>query len=498
MRRAAAVVVTALAVALAQTLDDTCTNNTWSFNSEHRSPCSLWQDLSNMCTTKSSRSLVARLHHIGDEYQPPTFDDLCACNIVAFNLASACALCQPSFDSAQLITESDWKAQCKHYNSTGLAASTAARADGEALAVALPLWAYMTANDGIFQASFAQKIAGGAVIEPTDGQSSSVTVSSLPSSTALGAGATTDPISEKKKKDVGGIVGGVVGGIVGLALTALIAFLLLRYRSRMRNRTAFAIPRDVPAEKEFGLPADIQVQHFVPPAPSTSGHGSYDNLPAGAAAAYSAHPFSANYAVQRNVAEATRTYTSSSNYDMPHAFAGQSIMPFSDTQSIVAPSVTSSAPNTADLPVTPFMYGSLGRTVSPSHPYANPVMDNGYERSSPETPPARQGAWGAYGGGAASADANASSTALPTQSPTRPLPPLRVPQPVRHSSTSTADFSATSWSSSAPLMPQAPSTASGHGHQPRQSSIDEVVGGGGSRPLPQRPPGKAPSAWSMD
>jgi len=243
------------------------------------------------------------------------------------------------------------------------------------------------------------------------------------------------------------------------------------------------MPREPPSEKTFGLPSDIKVQHFVPP-PSTSGHASYDSFPpSGAGGALSAHPFAANYAVQRNIqSDTVRSYTSSSNYD---ALAGQSIMPF-DTHSVAG--TYSSTPNTADIATgsgsgSPFGMRSLSPT---SHPYANPVVHDGYSRTTPETPVTRTSPWAAM---ASIEPAAAASTALPTQSPTRTLPPLRVPQPVRPPSISTAgDLSAASWSSAAPLI-----------QHPRQSSIDEVVVGGGSaKPLPRRPLPQAPSSWSHE
>lgn len=303
-------------------------------------------------------------------------------------------------------------------------------------------------------------------INPTTSATASATVSG--STSFAGTTSPQTPAEASHKSSTGPIVGGVVGAIMGLALLALLVFLVIRYRSYVRSKPALSPPREV-REREYGMPPDLKIQHFVPPPPS-SGHTSVDNLGSGGG---TLHPYAAGYAVQRNIPE--QSYTSSINY-APH-----SIIPF-DTQE--NPSGKAS-PTASQL--TPFSH--VYTYTAGAHPYASPLVDSEYDRPLPETPlPQQQQPWTGAG------------TEMPTAMPTRPLPPLRVPQPVRHSSTSTTEFSPSSWGSATPLVQQQQQ------RQQAQGSIDSVLAPSShghshsqrAKGKAPRPPVPAPNDWTIE
>ncbi|KZW02800.1 hypothetical protein EXIGLDRAFT_828936 [Exidia glandulosa HHB12029] len=447
--------------AVAQFTDVTCDQNKWTFNSAGQSPCTVWSELSAICSV--SPFLVPRLTSPGDKYSPPSgnSNDKCHCNVVAFNLASACTICQSGFSTDSLLSESQWQAGCTTYNDSGISQDHPA--------VNVPAWAFMKENGHVFQSLDAEQLALSGTINP-----SATTTSTTPGSTSLittaPAGISSSPqtpaqeaqvTSAKHKSPVGPIVGGVLGG---LALLALLVFLVFRYRNYRRSQPAL-VPtraRDVDVrQKEFGMPSDLKIQHFVPPPPGSSAHTSVeDNLNNGGRAL---HPYAAGYAVQRNVPERERSYTSSSNYaTVPSAVDTQhqhSIMPFGPGN-ITPPASGKASPSADSALLTPFSatYTYTSPRSGAAHPYASPLINDSYERALPETPLPY-----AYMHEPVSATAPA---APPTPMPSRPLPPLRVPQPVRHSSTSTTEFSPSSWDSAAPLVQQ---------QKQQQGSIDSRI-----------------------
>ncbi|EJD49642.1 hypothetical protein AURDEDRAFT_143651 [Auricularia subglabra TFB-10046 SS5] len=471
---AAAVLLLGGAAAVAQYSDVKCTQNLWTLNGRGETPCAVWSTLSSFCRTPF---LVPSLKKPGDKYLPPSqdseTDDVCHCNLVAFNLASACTLCQPGFSSTSLLPESEWRSGCTSYNGTGVGLFP-----GDA-SLDYPEWAYIRDNGGFFQVAKAENLAASVASTSTSAASGAFTgTKTITSTGALGTSTQQqtsqtpeDPVP-KRKNNTGAIAGGVVGG---LAIIALAALLLWRYRSYVRSKPALVPPRE-PQQKEYGLPSDMKVQYFVPPPPS-SGHTSVDNLQPRSGGG--AHPYAAGYAVQRNMPvpaspDPARSYTSSSNYSP--AQLQHSILPFDNRTAELAPL-------------------SHAQYEAGSHPYANPVVHDDYDRTLPEIPLPTSPWAEIMAASASDRPDTATGGTVPTPAPTRPLPPLRVPQPVRHSSTSTADFSASSWNSNTPLVQQQQQAQQQQQHH--HGSIDRILSHANTRARPRQPV-PAPADWVIE
>ncbi|KAG8806750.1 hypothetical protein FRC18_005916, partial [Serendipita sp. 400] len=100
----------------------------WLFNSVYESPCTVWAKLGTICTSDfvvPSSSIDLSNYHAAD--------NRCQCNIVAYNLMSACATCTVGYSSPSI---SEYSSTCatQTFNSEGISSSLVAD-------VTLPSWA---------------------------------------------------------------------------------------------------------------------------------------------------------------------------------------------------------------------------------------------------------------------------------------------------------------------------------------------------------------------
>lgn len=311
--------------------------------------------------------------------------------------------------------------------------------------VDIPLWAFIPNNGQTFQPTVASQLAVSAssTATVTSTSATSAPVSST-SSTSTDSTNTTSPVttdtisaplvptnivSAQSQSRPGPIVGGVVGGLICVVLALALAIILFRKRrmARLRPASASTSSQGMPEKQpsEFGMPTHMHVSHFVPP--TTDSSSSLDKYPRA-----TAHPYAANYEVQRNMI-GLATISDADPYQYPQTVHGYSTTGHDGSQepTIYPPAVDSLVSSSG----TP---GRLG-----SHPFANPIFQDDYD-SMPLTP---------FDLGPHRTPSPPPAQDLPNV-PGSPLPPLRVPQPMRHHSGG-AEFSPTSLTShgsGAPLV----------------------------------------------
>ncbi|KAJ7651837.1 hypothetical protein B0H17DRAFT_1215140 [Mycena rosella] len=181
----------------------------WADNQENLSPCLLSSAVWAPCFTGGWNTPPLPGPGLGYDKPNSTTANLCTCSWAAYNLLSACTVCQ-GFDAAV----ENWAAydqNCGAFLETDTYyPSNVTLPTG----TAIPFWATTnptTWNDGRFDSSQAQLIA--------QQNSTDVNPNQPPS-----AG------TKKSKTPIGPIVGGVIGGLAVLAIGGAVAFWFLRRR----------------------------------------------------------------------------------------------------------------------------------------------------------------------------------------------------------------------------------------------------------------------------
>ncbi|KAI9446135.1 hypothetical protein H4582DRAFT_1903779 [Lactarius indigo] len=202
-------------------------------------------------------------------------DDLCKCNMVVYNLISACDACQ----GAPWIPYSTWSFNC----TTKAPAGTFP--EPVPIGTTVPNWAYIDRSiSDSWNATEAQlagdapEVTGTSPIVPTStirGSQSTLT----PTTSGSGSSSTS---TSHSSSNAGAIAGGVVGGIVGAALIIGVAAVVLHSPSTRSLCTInhlydWTRGRDGAAR---ALPADHRNAKTLPPPATYSpiGH-TYSGLP---------------------------------------------------------------------------------------------------------------------------------------------------------------------------------------------------------------------------
>jgi len=178
----------------------------WMTNSKGQIPCLVSAYLSSDCYG-GPWSVNALPPGSKGPYQVPAAStaNQCRCNTVAYDLISACSVCQGGIAS----TWSEWTQNCpQNITAIGKYPRTVPAQ------TALPNWAYWdpTTNGGLFNATAAEFFD--------------------PSKSGSGGGG-----GGGSKTNVGAIVGGVIGGLIGLAIIGLLAWWIIR-RSNAKRAAA--------------------------------------------------------------------------------------------------------------------------------------------------------------------------------------------------------------------------------------------------------------------
>jgi len=179
----------------------------WMTNGKGQNPCLVVAYLSSDCANIPWQvsALPAGATTVPYSAPVPPYANECRCNTVAYDLLSACGICQGSIAS----TWSDWTQNCA-------ASITAVGKYPRTIPsqIDIPGWAYWdpTAHGGTFNATAARRF----------GESNS-----------------------GSKTNVGAIIGGVIGGIAGLALIGGLIWWFIR----RRKNTKRTVDGDIPASQ---------------------------------------------------------------------------------------------------------------------------------------------------------------------------------------------------------------------------------------------------------
>ncbi|KAF8274380.1 hypothetical protein EI94DRAFT_1825404 [Lactarius quietus] len=241
----------------------------WSYNSLQQNPCLVAAYLAAACSNNNIFAIPPL--RPGNSYTGPSgLDDTqgCTCNTVYYNLISACDACQGS----SWIAYSEWTLHCTAANIGSAGTFPPPIAAG----TRIPEWAYLdsSATDtwdltGAHAAGDSPEVTGTASVFgqfqlsggniTSFGQSqgsitssaTSASSSSTPTTTSLSRGSSSTPTSTShSNSNTGGIAGGLVGGLVGAAFAALIvavmAWFVIRRRSRSRQPVSSQLTVDQP------------------------------------------------------------------------------------------------------------------------------------------------------------------------------------------------------------------------------------------------------------
>jgi len=241
--------------AVAQRTEAVCSNTTlsWMSNSKGQSPCVVASYLLGKCspTTWDVPAIATNQYYAGPS--SPLIATDCLCSSVAYNLLSACGLCQ---GATAIITWPSWSTNCtQHVIPQGqwiLAIPSG---------TSVPAWAYVTPDK--MGGAFSPAVAQGFTSSP-ESTSTPTPTSSIPSPTGTGGSNTAPP--SVSHTNVGAIVGGVIGGIAALIL---LGFLFFKWWKRRKEGEQQSTSLDPEPKSPLGAGSDA---HEVQPA-----HNDTDN-----------------------------------------------------------------------------------------------------------------------------------------------------------------------------------------------------------------------------
>ncbi|KDQ13381.1 hypothetical protein BOTBODRAFT_56181 [Botryobasidium botryosum FD-172 SS1] len=182
----------------------------WVENSRGQTPCLVYADLYSTCAMKgTTMKKVPPLPKLDPNatYPAPSDDLECMCNTVAYDLISACAVCQHK----SIITWPQWAAKCEP-NSTLIGRFPRPTPN----CTDIPDYAYWDPTiQGSFNASAAQSFRPQGSTHNSDGNSTGAGIDH-------GDGNGRNDASAGNKNTITAIVGGVLGGALGLLLILLL------------------------------------------------------------------------------------------------------------------------------------------------------------------------------------------------------------------------------------------------------------------------------------
>ncbi|KIM27224.1 hypothetical protein M408DRAFT_24701 [Serendipita vermifera MAFF 305830] len=154
-------------------------NSTWTLNTIGQDPCVQYAVL------VASYFIVTPMNATSPPYIPSIRTAACACNVVAYSLASACSWCQGTVEQpTHWVTQAEWGRNCttlgQIYLPDGLPRTS------RPPSVVIPHWAYVPPSSGIWDSGQAQVVANTSAITfttsiPTVHPASTTTPSPVPS-----------------------------------------------------------------------------------------------------------------------------------------------------------------------------------------------------------------------------------------------------------------------------------------------------------------------------